>query len=472
MAVRAYFLRLTIAGKMLLGYISLVGLLALVSVYALVNLNNLNSINTSILETDVPVIDAADKMIDAVLAQELYARRYLILSTPEMLKIFWARSQEFDELLGRVRSMPEERRFPVETLGRLHRQYNEILIHGMDERSLPGREGGSDFDERVKALQEQLVDRIKEMSAVALRDQNEKTGRTATLGHLAYQAAWVMGAVALALSLIAAGLITRNISGAIRKLKFATEMIAEGKFDYEPNITNKDELGDLATAFTTMAKRLKRLEEMYLDASPLTRLPGGIAIENILRKRIESGEPFAFCLADLDNFKAYNDRYGYAKGNEVIQATATIIEDVVSTHGGDDDFVGHVGGDDFAILTSPDRFARICTRVIDRFDERIPGFYDEEDRRRGAISGKDRQGRETDFPLATLSIAVVTNKTVEVESHIRVGEIAAELKEYAKTIPGSVYIVDQRRDEKARGEREGNNGNVLPFPDSSGSSKG
>ncbi len=87
--------------------------------------------------------------------------------------------------------------------------------------------------------------------------------------------------------------------------------------------------GAFPMAFLAMGKRLRKLEEMYLDASPLTRLPGGIAIENVLKKRIDSSQPIAFCVLDLDNFKAFNDRYGYANGSEVIKETAKIIENVV-----------------------------------------------------------------------------------------------------------------------------------------------
>jgi GGDEF domain-containing protein len=231
-------------------------------------------------------------------------------------------------------------------------------------------------------------------------------------------------------------------------------MISDGKFDHRPNIRNRDELGDLAHSFVTMAQRLKQLEEMYLDASPLTRLPGGIAIENVLSKRIAAGAPIAFCLMDIDNFKAYNDHYGYAKGNDVIQATAGIISEGVAKYGTEDDFIGHIGGDDYALITTPDLYPRICQAVIDTFDKTIPGFYDEEDRQRGHIVGENRQGQEVKFPLATLSIAVVTNVKRKFKNHIQYGEVAAEMKEHAKTISGSNFMVDQRGDDMSRGQKD------------------
>ena len=135
--------------------------------------------------------------------------------------------------------------------------------------------------------------------------------------------------IGIFLAAAGAALVARNIIGAIKKLHLATEMISQGNFDYRPEINNKDELGDLADAFVSMAERLKNLEEMYLDSSPLTRLPGGIAIENMLKKRIDAKKLFAFCLMDIDNFKSYNDHYGYAKGNDMIQETASIVEKAV-----------------------------------------------------------------------------------------------------------------------------------------------
>ena len=227
-------------------------------------------------------------------------------------------------------------------------------------------------------------------------------------------------------------------------------MIAEGKFDHRPDLRNKDELGDLAQAFITMAKRLKQLEEMYRDTSPLTRLPGGVAIENVLNKRIAAKTSIAFCLMDIDNFKAYNDHYGYAKGNDVIKATASIISEAVAKYGAEDDFIGHIGGDDYVLITTPDLYPQICEAVIDTFDKTIPGFYDAEDKQRGYIVGENRQSQEVKFPLATLSIAVVTNVKRNFKNHIQFGEVAAEMKEHAKTISGSTFMVDKRGDDKGK----------------------
>jgi len=243
-------------------------------------------------------------------------------------------------------------------------------------------------------------------------------------------------------------IITRNIAGAIKKLKFATEMIANGEFNHKPDIRNTDELGDLAKAFVTMAGQLKNLEEMNLDTSPLTKLPGGTTIENVMKNRISAKAQIAFCMLDIDNFKAYNDHYGYAKGNEIIQATADIISKAVADHGSEDDFVGHIGGDDYVVITGLDSYRNICQTIVETFDKTIPDFYDPIDRNRGNITGEDRQGNKATFPLATISIAVVTNEKRKSLNHIQFGEAAAEMKEHAKSAAGSLFLVDQRGDSK------------------------
>jgi diguanylate cyclase (GGDEF)-like protein len=249
----------------------------------------------------------------------------------------------------------------------------------------------------------------------------------------------------LLLGVIIGLIITRNISRSVNQLKLSTREISGGKFDHLPEVRNRDELGDLSRAIQNMAQRLKSLEEMSLDASPLTHLPGGIAIENILNQKLREEAPVAFCQLDLSHFKAFNDRYGYARGNEVIQATGKMITEAVKAQGDDDGFVGHIGGDDFAVITSPERYEKICLAIIESFDKMILDFYDPEDRQRGYIQGETRQGQKVTFPIMTLAIAVVTNKNRRLLNHIQVGEIAAEMKKYAKSFSRSIFAVDRRR---------------------------
>ena len=465
--VVSHFYRLRIARKLMLGYSVLLVLLVGISVYALFNLNRLNEINSSIANTDLPVINTSEKMIDVILAQEFYAQQYLILKTSDKLKQFKDKNKEFKQLIKEIRALPGHRAYPVNRIANLQTEYHYILSEALGWIEEPDSPIAKAFDKNIKVQQEKIIAVIKHMKDNAVREQNEKTGLTATIGRIAFKASAILCGLGLLFSLLAAMVITRNISGAIKKLKHATGMIAEGKFDHRPNIRNKDELGDLAQAFIAMAKRLKQLEEMYLDTSPLTRLPGGIAIENIMNKRIAAKASIAFCLMDIDTFKAYNDHYGYAKGNDVIQATADIISEAVAKYGTGDDFIGHIGGDDYVLITTPDLYPQICEAVIDTFDKTIPMFYSEEDRQRGHIVGENRQGQGVKFPLATLSIAVVTNVKRNFKNHIQYGEVAAEMKEHAKTISGSTFMVDKRGDDKGRKDRK-----LISLPDLKRASKG
>jgi GGDEF domain-containing protein len=439
-----YFFSLNIANKLMLGFIPLVVILVLISSSALINLNRLNNISNSILNIDVVVIAASEKMIDAIWSQELYARRYLILKTKDLLELFWEKDKIFKQHVSKIKAVPEDRNFPIDKIDALHNEYNDILIQGLANLDNPSSLRVKKIEKEIKKKQDTIIALIKGMEAEAIRDQNEKTGKTSAIGTTAFRASVILCVFGILLSVTAALLITRNISGAIRKLKIATQMISNGEFEFMPEIRNKDELGDLSEAFITMAKRLKQLEEMSLDTSPLTRLPGGVSIEKTMQERISSGDLIAFCLIDIDNFKSYNDHYGYAKGNDLIKATAKIILDAVSELGTADDYIGHIGGDDFVIITKPDSYEKSCNAVIDSFDKTVPVFYDSEIRKRGYIIAEDRQGRQVTFPLASISIAVVTNTKRKFINYIQFGEIAAEMKEYAKSFSGSVCKVDNR----------------------------
>lgn len=247
------------------------------------------------------------------------------------------------------------------------------------------------------------------------------------------------------LALTVASLTVHSISTAITKLKKGMHRIAEGDFDYDPQLPAGDEIGALAGDFVRMGKKLKELEQMSLDASPLTRLPGNIAIERVLNRRLQSGEPFAVCYADLDNFKAFNDHYGYIKASEVIKLTAELIHDIVRQVAGGDAFVGHVGGDDFVMVVASDKGGPVCERVITRFDDFIRQHYSPEDLAKGAIEGVDRYGVPRTFPIMSISIAVVICSREKFASAVDVAKAAADIKDLLKSTPGSNYLINRRK---------------------------
>ncbi|MCM8796671.1 MAG: response regulator [Candidatus Omnitrophica bacterium] len=192
-------------------------------------------------------------------------------------------------------------------------------------------------------------------------------------------------------------------------------------------------------------RMILRRTERDLEANPLTRLPGNVSILNELSKRLENKTLFAVCYIDLDKFKSYNDKYGFERGDAVIRETARIIIRSVQQCGNPDDFIGHIGGDDFVVITSIANVDRLCQEIIAKFDKAVPGFYNETDRKRGYIIAQDRQGKEQKTSLLSISIGVVTNEYRQIEHVAQIGEIGAELKAFAKREERSNYVKDKRK---------------------------
>ncbi len=183
-----------------------------------------------------------------------------------------------------------------------------------------------------------------------------------------------------------------------------------------------------------------------VSVHPSTRLAGTSEIERDIRCRLERGDRFAVCYADLDHFKEFNDRYSYYDGDRVISILSRMLRDIVKGMCPTDGFVGHIGGDDFIFIVPTERAPDVCTEIIAVFDTLIPYQYTEQDRRAGYFFGKDRRGQLYRVPLMTLSIGIVTNDRRRFTHPAQVSGLATEMKSYAKTLPGSVFVVDRRHD--------------------------
>jgi DNA-binding response OmpR family regulator len=235
-------------------------------------------------------------------------------------------------------------------------------------------------------------------------------------------------------------------------------------------LTAKSTLDDVVTGFETGAddyitkpfnipELLARIKGHLRRASqqpvrnPLTGLPGNILLTEELKYQLSRPDPFAYLYVDLDNFKAFNDTYGPARGDRVIRLLAEVLLESAASHGTGGDFVGHIGGDDFAIITSPDVLDTLCAHIISTFDQHVRLLYDPEDLARGYLQGIDRQGVPRRFPLISLSIGVATNRNRTFADYEELSRVAAEMKQFSKQDPGSSYAVD------VRGERE------APIPD-------
>ncbi len=185
----------------------------------------------------------------------------------------------------------------------------------------------------------------------------------------------------------------------------------------------------------------------YMKAqSPLTGLPGNVRIEDEIQTRINMGEQFALMYLDLDNFKAYSDRYGFVRGDETLQRTGHLIRDVARSIGSAGTFIGHIGGDDYVVVTTPELATPIAEEIISQFDALVPSFYDEEDAERGYVEAEDRHGEPQRFPLLSVSIGIVTTAARRFEHRAEAVAVATELKNYAKRTAGSSYAFDRRSD--------------------------
>jgi GGDEF domain-containing protein len=190
-----------------------------------------------------------------------------------------------------------------------------------------------------------------------------------------------------------------------------------------------------------------RRAERDVSVHPTTRLPGTGMIERDISARLDADERFAVCYADIDSFKEFNDRYGYTHGDRVILLTSKILRDVVKAFV-PSGFVGHIGGDDFIFNVRLDIFETCCREILSIFDTLIPYQYSEEDRVAGFFWGKDRRGQLHRISLMTLSIGVVTTDQRNFTHPAELGELATEMKAYAKTKQGSIFVVDRRQGQR------------------------
>jgi diguanylate cyclase (GGDEF)-like protein len=203
---------------------------------------------------------------------------------------------------------------------------------------------------------------------------------------------------------------------------------------------------DASEEVTTRLNAMLRRSDRDLTVHPSTRLPGAIEIEIEVQRRLNAGDQFAMCYADLDHFKEFNDRYSYNDGDRVIRILAKILHDVAKGLCGEQGFVGHIGGDDFIFVIPSHAINEVCTEIVTVFDTLVPFQYSEQDRRAGYFFGKDRRGQLHRVPLMTVSIGIVTNERRHFTHAAQVSELATEMKSYAKSLPGSTFSIDRRTD--------------------------
>ena len=427
--------RFTLLQKLVIGYVALTLFILAAILFSAGGLYSLNSTARDIATKYLPANNSLTDLRNSLIAQESYAGKYAIFNSSEFRDLFRQREQDF---LGKFAQL--EKAVPASDVAELKGLYTKY--QGAANRLFAGRGKAAELtrtaanifaslDRTYTAQQRDLQGRLE------AANQQQRTSLFWTMG-------FALTGLLLAMA-IAVGFTYRTFS-AVKKLQRASRRIAEGDFAATLQIPSGDELGDLAEDFLRMADRLKELEQISLDASPLTRLPGNIAIEREIEKRLKLGK-FALCYADLDNFKSFSDKYGYVKGSELIRLTGEIIYEAVKANAENDAFVGHIGGDDFVMVLSDESIVPVCESVIKAFDAEVVNHYTPEDRVKGGIEGPDRYGVQRFFPIMTISIAVIINEAGEFSTSVELAGTAAQIKDYAKEKPGSNYLVSHRRKE-------------------------
>ncbi len=435
---------LTVTQKVAIGYL-LITLFSLVALgYALRGLQQQTARSQRLIAVEFKAFNLLRDLRQTVIAQERIEKQFLVLRDPALLELAERRRQEFSALWQEFTVLPDlEAKDALVSLAKPYLEENDrctdLLAKG--DWSAAGR-----CAQKASApRREEFLTGIDQWSQIQQGSIDQSLKILSQDSRRAYKITLMLILVGLGLSAPVALTVILGIHRSVHALVRGTHAIAAGSFDYQIGLEGRDEFGHLAREFSEMGKKLKDLEARSLDANPLTRLPGNLVIDRELESRITAGRPFAHLYIDLDNFKAYGDRYGYRAGSEVLAQVGDLIRKSVRDCGGEDDLVGHIGGDDYVVLTSPEHAEAIAARLISEFDLLVPGFYSETDRVAGCFIARDRYGVERTFSLLTMSIAVIRSDTLEAPVAIAISRECAKMKEYLKELPGSNVLVNRRK---------------------------
>ncbi|MBI5211529.1 MAG: response regulator [Elusimicrobia bacterium] len=206
-------------------------------------------------------------------------------------------------------------------------------------------------------------------------------------------------------------------------------------------ITKPVDLSELLARIRMIIRRSRQ----GLDANPLTHLPGNVSIERHIEEAVAGQRPLAVLYLDINQFKAYNDAYGYDSGDNVIKESGKLFIRVATT-ASPPCFIGHIGGDDFIMIATPDQMEGLAQRIVREFDEMSLSFYNEVDRKKRRIVSTDRRGLKKEYPLLSIAIGICHNQHKPLTSYAQISQYGAELKKHAKRQEGSSYVIDRRKD--------------------------
>ena len=431
MLLRPGIFRLSFVQKLIISF-ALIGVFLITAViYAIIGLGTMHRMVDDIARNDLTAATATITLRDIMLAQQRAAGRFQILKQPEFREIYRQQSEAFKLTLTNLQQQPGGADMgPLTKAFATYSATVGLMFSGGVVSDIALKRTAERVEKAIEAVR---IEQKKSLASklVAAREREERTATRA----------FCLALSGVVLAFLVASLLVYSFSSSIGKLQKATHRIAAGEFDHDPHIPAGDEIGTLSQDFMRMAVRLKELEQLSLDASPLTRLPGNIAIERSINRRLREKISFAMCYLDLDNFKSYNDHYGYIKASEVLKKTGELIHNVVKRLNDPDAFVGHIGGDDFVVIIDAKLAKAICQDIIADFDAMVPSYYTEEDRANGAINGVDRYGVPRVFPLLSISIAALTCQPGNYATAAEIATAAASVKDRVKKASGSNYII-------------------------------
>lgn len=263
------------------------------------------------------------------------------------------------------------------------------------------------------------------------------------MGYL-YRQCFIIGMLVILVHVIFAIVFSKMIITPLRKLNEATDLISKGNLETRVPIVRDDEIGQLATSFNEMGVALQRMRDEAKGANPLTGLPGNLSIAQYIDNCLAANQLIAVLYCDLDNFKAYNDKYGFTRGDDAILYTRDCLMATAKRKDVANVFVGHEGGDDFVVVIDFNYWEIFAKSFISTFDRGVYQFYTNIDAKNGFVESINRKGERQRFPLMSISVAVVSNRNRPFRRHAEIIAVAAEVKKYVKSIDGSCYAIDRR----------------------------
>ena len=436
-------IRITLTGKITATYLLLAFFCLIAISYALSSLHTQTKVSRELVNTDVRAAALARDLQSEIKRQERLADLIIIRPNQEALDLLTEKiSESLSIQQAFLSKLAEEQQQHFGVLLSQYREQNDIALRMLSEKQEPVN---LFLKKTLRPQQQTLVDELKGFRDSQQEKIDQSLDQLSIDSDKAFRVTMILVLIGLTLSIPVGISVILRMHRSLRKLTDATQQIAEGNYDLNIEATARDEFGLLTREFLTMGRKLREYETLNLDASPLTHLPGNLVIQRHVEEMLNEDRPFAHAFIDLDHFKAFNDRYGYQNGSNIISMVGDMIGQIVKEEGNPDDFVGHIGGDDYIFLTTADKVEELAKSFIKQFDQKIPEFYSDEDRKAGSFTGEDRFGVKREFELMTVSIAIICSEMSNYESATAISHECAKMKEHLKKLPGSNYMIDRRK---------------------------